>query len=155
MSGSVVVDADPLPRFSAADRAARQAILMEIYDWTHGLGEARIAARALMGQRDSLRSDLGANADSLNARIARLSGEIDRAFNAVNGQRQPIEAWSGLPSVDQRALLSYALEDARKALAELTKLVGADIPAAYRAAGKTWSRAVRPVTAPKPSAKPH
>jgi hypothetical protein len=83
MSGSVVVDADPLPRFSAADRAARQAILMEIYDWTHGLGEARVAARALMGQRDSLRSDLGANADSLNARIARLSGEIDRAFNAV------------------------------------------------------------------------
>ncbi|MGH7667945.1 MAG: hypothetical protein ACRENQ_00500, partial [Gemmatimonadaceae bacterium] len=40
LTGSLVVAADPLPKFSAADRAARQTILMRIYEWTGALGHA-------------------------------------------------------------------------------------------------------------------
>jgi photosystem II stability/assembly factor-like uncharacterized protein len=155
LAGTAVVEADPLPRFSAADRAARQTILMRIYEWTHALGEARLAERALMAQRDSIKADLaaggadaGSRADSLAARITRLSGDIDRVFTAVNGERSPIEGWSGPPSVDQQKSLGYAIEDAQKALAELDRLAATDIPAAYKAAKKPWGRAVKPVPAP-------
>jgi photosystem II stability/assembly factor-like uncharacterized protein len=150
LAGRAVVEADPLPKFTAAARAARQAILMRIYDWTRALGDARTAARLLSAQRDSIRADLGggAPADSLAARITRLAADVDRAFTAVNGQRAPIEGWSGSPSVDQRRALDYALEDARKATAELDRLVATDIPAAYRAAKKEWGRKVKGVPAP-------
>jgi len=157
LSGSVVVEADPLPKFSAPDRAARQAILMRIYAWTKTLGEARLSARALVAQRDSIVADLPAAAapdarmrgDSLAARITALAADVDRAFTAVNGQRAPIEAWSGLPSVDQRKSLGYAIEDAEKVVAALNKLVSADLPAAYqRVAKKEWSRKVKAVQPP-------
>jgi hypothetical protein len=148
LAGRVVVEGDPLPKFAAADRAARQAILMRVYDWTRTLGEARTALRALSAQRDSIKSDLGSPADSLNARITRLGADVDRAFNAVNAQRAPIEGWSGLPSVDQRKAIDYALDDARKAMADLNKLVATDIPAAYKVAKKEWGRAVKGVAAP-------
>ena len=151
LTGRVLVEADPLPRFAAADRAARQVVLMRIYNWTRTLGEARTAARALSGQRDSLKADLGgASADSLNARIARVSGDVDRAFNAVNAQHAPIEQWSGMPSVDQQKALGYAIEDATKAVAELNRLAGSDIPAAYKAAKKEWGRSVKTVATPAP-----
>ncbi len=148
LTGSVVVEADPLPKFTAADRAARQTTLMRIYSWTKTLGDARLAARQLGGQRDSIKADVGVRADSLSARVARVAAEIDRAFTAVNGQRGPIEAWSGLPTQDQRSALGYAIDDAQKAIAELNRLISGDIPAAYRSAGKNWSRRVNAVVLP-------
>src|SRR5581483_2295395 len=80
MNGKVLVEADPLPKFTAADRAARQAVLMRIYEWTKALGAARAVARSLVGQRESFRADLGPAADSLNARVGRAATSIDRAF---------------------------------------------------------------------------
>jgi hypothetical protein len=157
LTATAVVEADPLPRFSAADRAARQATLMRIYEWTKALGAGRTAARALVAQRDSIAADFKAGsapdaasrADSLNARIARASAEIDRTFTAMNGQRGPIEGWSGLPTVDQLKSLGYATDDAQKALAEINKLVTTDIAAAYKATtNKDWPRKVKSVAAP-------
>jgi hypothetical protein len=73
----------------------------------------------------------------------RVDVAIDRAFTAVNAQRHPIEAFSGLPTVDQRTSLDFAMSDAQAALAELDTLVRTDIPAAYRAvARKEWPRRV-------------
>jgi photosystem II stability/assembly factor-like uncharacterized protein len=149
LTGSVVVEADPLPAFASADRARRQATLMSIYDWTRALGAARVATRALIQQRDSIKADVGGRGDSLTARIVRLGTSVDRAFNAVNAQRNAIEGWSGLPTVDQQKAVGYGVEEGRAALAELNKLVGTDIPAAYRAASKTWSRRVEGVAPPK------
>ena len=141
----LVVDADPLPKFSAADRATRQALLMQIYASTKSLGAARGEARALMGRRDSIRADVGSPAgDSLAARIGRMATSLDRAYGAVSAQRAPIEGWSGLPSVDERKALGYALDDAGKAVAELRKLADVDIPHAYTAAGKRWTRPGKP-----------
>jgi hypothetical protein len=157
LSGNVTVEGDPLTKFIDVDRAARQAVLMQIYAWTKTLGEARISARALISQRDSIKADFAAGgtpdgaarADSLNARITRSSGDIDRAFNAVNGQRGPIEGWSGVPTADQRSALGYAVEDAQKALGGLNTLIGTDIPAAYQqVAKKAWTRKVPAVVAP-------
>ena len=154
LAGNLVVDADPLPKFSAADRAARQATLIAIYDWSKALGEGRTAVRALMAQRDSIANDLTlggiskAKADSLNARITEVSGDIDRAFLALNQQRGPIESWSGLPTIDQRKAVGYALEDSRKALTTLNALISTDIPSAYRGAKKDWTRKVGPVRPP-------
>jgi photosystem II stability/assembly factor-like uncharacterized protein len=148
LTGAVVVEADPLPKFSSGDRAARQALLMKIYDWTKTLGAAREAVARLASQRDTIKADLGAPADSINARVGRLGAEVDRAFNGVNGQHGPIEEWSGLPSADQRQALDYAIEAAAAAVAGLDSLVTTDIPAAYKAAGKVWRNAVKGVAAP-------
>jgi hypothetical protein len=88
-------------------------------------------------------------ADSLNARIARQAASIDRAFTALNGQRAPIEGWSGLPTIDQQRALGFVLDDAQKALVELDRLVNIDIPTAYKTmAKKAWSRPVRAVPVP-------
>src|SRR5262249_39582777 len=128
-----------------------------IYEWTKALGAARTTARALVAQRDSIGADFKAGgvadgasrADSLNARIARASAEIDRTFTAVNGNRAPIEGWSGLPTADQLKALGYATEDAQKAIAELNKLVTTDVSAAYKSVtGKDWPRKLKPVAAP-------
>jgi hypothetical protein len=149
LSGKLTVEADPLPKFATTDRATRQALLMQVYAWTRTLGEAVGVVRALMAQRETMRSDLGeARADSLNVRVTRLSADVARAFNAVNAQRAPIEGWSGLPSVDQRRSLEFALEDARTVTADLNRLVSTDIPAAYKAAGKSWSQPVTRVQQP-------
>ena len=156
MTRTVMVEADPLPKFLVADRAARQTVLMAIYDWTKVLGEARLAARALSAQRDSIKADLpsgGTQVDSLNARIGRAAAAIDRAFIAVNGQRGPIEGWSGQPTLDQRKAVGYAIDDARKAINDLNKLVTTDIPAAYGGAG-AWKRKVAPVRLPARNANP-
>ena len=150
LSGRVVVEADPLPRFSASDRAARQALLLRVYDWTKALGLARAAARAITAQRDSIATDIGAGAmaDSLRARITRVSTDLDRAFTAVNGMRGPIEGWSGTPSVDQRKALDYAIDDARASTTLLNRLIAADIPSAYKAVNKSWGRVVPRVVVP-------
>ena len=149
LTGKLTVEADPITKFGTTERAARQALLMQVYDWTRTLGEARAAVRALIAQRDTIKSELGdARADSLNARVTRLGADVDRAFNAVNAQRSPIEGWSGPPTADQRKSLEYALDDARQATAELNRLVSTDIPAAYKAAGRTWSRPVPGVQQP-------
>jgi len=150
MTRPIMVEADPLPKFFVADRAARQSVLLAIYDWTKALGDARLAARALTSQRDSIKADLasaGTQADSLNARIGRVAAAIDRSFLAVNGQRGPIEGWSGQPTSDQRKAVGYAIDDARKAINDLNKLVTTDIPAAYGGAN-AWKRKVSPVKLP-------
>jgi photosystem II stability/assembly factor-like uncharacterized protein len=151
LTSTIVVEGDPLTHFAAADRADRQVLLMRVYDWTKALGDARIATHALMTQRDSIKADLNADprADSLTARITRLAADVDRAFTAVNGQRAPIEGWSGMPTLDQRKSLGFAVDDARKALTTLNRLISTDIPATYKTIGnKSWPRPVKTVPAP-------
>jgi len=148
LAGPVTVAADPLPRMSAGDRATRQAAVMRIYDWSRALGEARAGARAVTAQRDGLRSDLAARGDSLAAKATEVTSTIDRAFGALNGLRGPIEGWSGPPTQEQQRVLSGAVADAGAALAAFNRLVSTEIPAAYSAAGKSWSRRVQAVARP-------
>jgi photosystem II stability/assembly factor-like uncharacterized protein len=142
LTGSIVVAADPLPAFSAAERAARQQTLMRIYEWTKTIGAARGKARALFAQRETIPAEVnaGARGDSIAVRITRLATNLDRAYAAVNALRGPIEGWSGVPTVDQRTALENAISDGQKEIRELNRLVSTDIPALYRAAGKAWGR---------------
>lgn len=110
LNGSLVVEADPLLRMTAADRAARQAILMKIYESTKALGEARIAVRKLVA------------ADSSNSKVRATAQSIDRALLAVNAARGPVEGWSGMPTLDQQRAVNNAIDDGKKAIAELAAL---------------------------------
>ena len=150
LTSTVVVEADPLPAFSGIDRAARQSLLMNIHAWTKTLASARTAARTVLAQRATLTTDLGAvpSTDSLAARIAKASMEIDRTFTAVSALRAPIEGWSGLPSVDQRTVMTTALSEARAAVAALNALVETQIPAAYAGVKRVWAGRVGRVAVP-------
>ena len=108
----VAIDRVEVVRGSGSELYGADAVggVVQILTWH----PTRPAARALVAQRDSIAIDLAtpgggasARADSLNGRIGRLAGDIDRAFNAVNAQRAPIEGWSGLPTLDQSIAPGY------------------------------------------------
>jgi hypothetical protein len=156
LRGDLNVEGDPLTNFSDADRRARQAILMNVYGLQKSLGEARIATRALGAQVNDIRKDLlaggesgaASRADSLAASIALVVGDVDRAFQAANGARGPIEGYSGLPTADQRRQVDWAFEDATKAVADFNRLVGTEIPGLYaQLAKREWPRRVQPLAA--------
>ncbi len=148
LHGEMTVEGDPLTNFNEADRRARQAIVMNVYAAQKTLASAHVAARALGAQLSELKSDLaggGAKADSVIARIPRLQAPIDGALTAASGAMRPVEAWSGMPTADQRRQIDYAVEDGNKAVAELNRTIG-EIAAMYTSvAHKPWAKAVKTV----------
>ncbi|MFI5231425.1 MAG: WD40/YVTN/BNR-like repeat-containing protein [Gemmatimonadales bacterium] len=147
LRGDMTVEGDPLTNFSDAGRRARQAIVMSVYSEQKTLAAAHVAARELAAQSADLKTDLaagGAKTDSLVARISRLQAQVDGALTAATGAMRPVEAWSGLPTVDQRRQIDYAVEDGNKAVAELNRTIG-EIGAMYASAHKSWARAVKAV----------
>ncbi|HXD23697.1 MAG TPA: hypothetical protein VN613_10095, partial [Gemmatimonadaceae bacterium] len=148
LHGEMTVEGDPLANFSDADRRARQAIVMNVYGEQKTLAAAHTAARELGAQAGELRSDLaggGAKTDSLIARVQRLQSSVDAALTAASGAVRPVEAWSGLPTVDQRKQIDYAMEDGNKAVAEVNRTI-AEITAMYSSvAHKPWAKAVKAV----------
>jgi photosystem II stability/assembly factor-like uncharacterized protein len=156
LRGELSVEGDPLTNFSDADRRARQTLLMSVYGLQKSLGEARTASRALAAQMNDIRKDLVAGgdagaasrADSLAASIALVVGDVDRAFQAANGARGPIEGYSGLSTADQRRQVDWAFEDAAKAVADFNQLVGTEIPALYsQLAKREWPKRLQPLAA--------
>jgi photosystem II stability/assembly factor-like uncharacterized protein len=149
LRGEMIVEGDPLTNFSDADRRARQAIVMNVYATQKTIAAAHTAARALGAQVVDLKRDLadgGAKTDSLIAHIGRLQGEIDRSLTATNGAVRPVENWSGMPTLDQRRQIDYAVEDANKAIADLNHVIQVEIPAEYTSvAHKSWPKPVQAV----------
>ncbi len=151
LHGEMIVEGDPLANFSDADRRARQTIVMNVYSAQKTLAAAHVAARELSAQLSELKSDLaggGAKADSIFARVPRLQATVDGALAAATGAVRPIEAWSGLPTVDQRKQIDFALEDGNKATTELNRTIG-DIAGMYASAHKTWGKPVKAVESSK------
>jgi hypothetical protein len=148
LHGEITVEGDPLTSFSDADRRARQAIVMNVYATQKTLAAAHVAVRALGAQSAELKSDLaggGAKADSVIARIPRLQTSIDAALAAASGAVRPVDAWSGLPTADQRKQIDYAVEDGNKAVAELNRTIG-EIGGMYGSvAHKAWTNPVKGV----------
>jgi hypothetical protein len=118
LHGDLTVEGDPATNFSEADRRNRQAALVSLYDLEKSLVAARTRARAL--PLDSTAH--GAEADSANAHVTRARAEIEREFANANAVSRQIEAWSGLPTADQRQQVSDLLNDSRKAIAEVDRL---------------------------------
>jgi phage shock protein A len=148
----MIVEGDPLTNFSDADRRARQALVMNVYALQKTLAAAHTAARALGAQSADLKKDFaggGAKADSVVARVGRVQADVDRSIAATGGSVRPIEAWSGMPTLDQRRQIDYAMEDANKAVAELNSTIG-EVSAMYAStAKKAWPKPVQPVVAKK------
>jgi hypothetical protein len=152
LRGEMIVEGDPLTNFSDADRRARQALVMNVYALQKTLAAAHTAARALGAQSADLKKDFaggGAKADSVVARVGRVQADVDRSIAATGGSVRPIEAWSGMPTLDQRRQIDYAMEDANKAVAELNSTIG-EVSAMYAStAKKAWPKPVQPVVAKK------
>jgi photosystem II stability/assembly factor-like uncharacterized protein len=149
--GDVTVDGDPRITFADADRRTRQTQLLNIYDLQKSLAAARTAARTVETQTAAIRKDVGKGPlDQLASEISRVTADIDRELNAATGLSRAIEAYSGLPTADQRRQIDWAFEDATKTIDELNRLLQTDVPAAYGDLLKQglWPKRPQPVAAP-------
>ncbi len=148
LPGEMTVEGDPLANFSDADRRARQALVMGVYTTQKTLAAAHVAARALGAQTADLKRDLaagGAKTDSLVARVSRLQTSVDSSITATNTAVRPVEAWSGVATLDQRRQIDYALEDAGKTIADVNAVIR-EITGMYASTGKkSWAKAVTAV----------
>jgi photosystem II stability/assembly factor-like uncharacterized protein len=149
LHGDMLVEGDPLTNFPDADRRARQVLVMGIYSLQKSLAAAHVAARALTEQSADLRRDLaggGARTDALVANISRLQPEVDRLLVTTGALMRPIESWSGAATVDQRHQVEYATDDATKAIADLNRMIQAEIPSLYQSVAKrAWPKPVAAV----------
>ena len=149
--GEISVDGDPRITFADSDRRTRQTALLDIYDLQKTLGAARTAARAVETQAAAIRKDVGKGPlDKLAAEISRMTADIDRELNAASGLSRAIEAYSGLPTADQRRQIDWTFEDAAKTIEELNRLLQTDVPSAYGDLMKQglWPKRPQPITAP-------
>ena len=149
--GDVAVEGDPRIAFPDRDRRARQAALLNIYDLQKSLGAARTAARAAEAQTAAIGKDVGKGPlDKIANEISRMTADIDRALNAATGLSRVIEAYSGLPTADQRRQIDWAFEDATKTIEEVNRLLQTEAPSAYGDLMKQglWPRRPQPITVP-------
>ena len=156
LAGDLTVEADPIENLSVADRKGRYDAVMSVVALQKTLVGARIAARALTGQADSIKMDLtvksnggSAAADSLATRLTAIQNEVNRVLNAAGGLMRPMESFPSVPTADQRQQLAWATEDATKVIAEINKMSQTTIPALYaKYATFAWPRKVAAVSAP-------
>ena len=128
---------------------------MNLYDLQKSLGEARAAARAVDTQAAAIRKDVGKGPlDKLTADISRLTGDVDRELNGVNGLSRAIEAYSGLPTADQRQQIDWAFEDAVKTIEDLNRVLRTDVPSAYENLSKQGLWPKRPQVLTVPARRP-
>jgi photosystem II stability/assembly factor-like uncharacterized protein len=149
--GEIEVAGDPRVTFSDADRRTRQTALMSIYDLQKSLSAARTAARKVESETTAITKDVGKGPlDKLAGDLTRLTTDVDRELNAANGLSRAIEAYSGLPTDDQRRQIDWAFEDAAKTIADLNRVLQSDAPAAYEDLLKKglWPKKPQPIAVP-------
>jgi hypothetical protein len=164
LTGEVTVEGDPRVTFSDADRRARQASLLSLYDLQKTLGGARASARALTAQIAAIKRDLttaggsrpatgsdgAALLDKVADRASQMQGDVERQLNSANQVARAVEGYSGLPTDDQRRQVDWAYEDATTAIRGLNQLLETDVPALYTqlTQQQVWPRRVPPVALP-------
>jgi len=100
------VELDPRLRVSDADRRARQAALLRLYDLEKTIGAARSAGRA----DDPV--------------VARLQGDLTAELSTAAALTRAIDGYSGAPTVDQRRQIDWVAGDVGKTVGQLTRAVG-------------------------------
>jgi len=115
LSGKVTVTGDPKETISAADRAARQAAIMNLYALEKSLAKARGSAQAAVRQR-------AAATDSTSRRLTQTAAELDRLIALAGSMMRNLESFNSAPSADQRQQIAWATEDANRAMATLARL---------------------------------
>jgi hypothetical protein len=162
LRGELTVQADPLDAgFSAAARHTRQEALLHIYGFQKTLVSARTAVRTLAGQAEAIKQDLtrgGASgaavkADSLAERLVRLQAEVERVLGIAGTLMRAIESFNTVPTADQANQLTWATDDATRAITILNRTTETDIPALYSRFASGAKPRVVPVVA-LPAAPP-
>jgi len=118
LKGTLRVEGDPRVVFPDADRRARQAVLMKLYDLQKSLAAARAASAAARLASDT----------QLGQLQAEIAAEIGTAANLARA----IEGYSGLPTSDQRRQIDWLMDDATRTVAALNRILHTDMPALPR-----------------------
>ena len=122
LTGKVTVSGDPADIFSERDRAARQAGLM----WTYDLEKTLVVARTAMG------SGAAAQPSSDDARV---QSELGRLIGITSSLMRGMEGFNTPPTADQRRQMTWAYDDATRAIAMVNRLrpgAGVRVPASFR-----------------------
>ena len=105
-SKKVEVQLDPRLHVTDADRRARQAALLRLYDLEKEIATARSATRPD------------------DAAVARLQGELTSELSTASALTRTIDGYSGVPTADQRRQIDWVGSDVSKTISELTRAVG-------------------------------
>jgi len=115
LKGELRVEGDPRVSFSDADRRARQAALLTLYELEKSLSAARAS---------SATARVGAD-----TRLAQLQAEIAAELNTASALSRAIEGYSGLPTSDQRRQIEWVVEGGSKTIDALNRVLRTETPA--------------------------
>jgi hypothetical protein len=121
LKATLKVEADPRIVVSDADRRARMATLMKLYELQRTLGAARGATREAASRGEAPDKD-GVRRTDATARLQQLQNDIATQLNAVNTLARAIDAYSGLPTADQQRQVAWAQDDAARIIAALRQI---------------------------------
>ena len=125
LNGAIRVDGDPRVTFPDADRQARQAALINLYDLQKTLAAARTASRFAITRLDALkRADNSEK--SLQTRVSQLQAEITAELTTASALSRAIEGYSGLPTADQRRQIDWVFHDVSTTVEMLNALLRND-----------------------------
>jgi photosystem II stability/assembly factor-like uncharacterized protein len=134
MTGSLVVEGDPMGGFTAGERRERQDFLMVDYALQRSLSSARRVAQSLGRQGDGIRQALSSGssaADAIVDKIVRSQAEADRLVGISETLMRGVESFDAPPTADHHQTLAWVREDAANLIATLNRLTQTDLPRAY------------------------
>ena len=127
------VEGDPRVTMTPSDRLSRQTLLLNLYELQKTLSSARAAARTAAGTVETRRKAGETATPDTAARLSQLQADASAQLNTAATVSRAIEAYSGLPTTDQRRQAGWAFDDARKTIDELNGLLRAEgLPASVR-----------------------
>ena len=123
LAGEIRVEGDPRANFSDADRRTRQTALLALYELQKTLATARTAAISAASRFDALTGEARtASADS-EGRLTAIRADITAQLTSIASLSRAIEGYSGLPTADQRRQLDWALDDGKKTVSEMNRIL--------------------------------
>ena len=118
LKGTLRVEGDPRVAFSDADRRARQATLLKLYDLQKSLAATRAASATARVASDT--------------QLGQLQAELSAHINAAGALSRAIEGYSALPTSDQRRQVEWLLDDAARTVGALNRILHTETPALPR-----------------------
>jgi photosystem II stability/assembly factor-like uncharacterized protein len=118
LKGTLRVDGDPRVAFADADRRARQAMLLKLYELQKSLAALRATSATARVASDS--------------QLGSLQAEIGMEISTASTLSRAIEGFSALPTSDQRRQVEWLLEDAARTIGAVNRVLHAETPALPR-----------------------
>jgi photosystem II stability/assembly factor-like uncharacterized protein len=159
-SQEIEVRGDPRSQISDADREARQAALLSLYELNKSIREANQTVARLNGRLSDLQALLGASEaapDELQEEVKQLSddlSELRRELNQASRDARVANAIDGSttrPTADQEWQIERAWEQVPGLVEQINEIVTSRLPAVYRACDEHGIRPDpgKPIEVPK------